>query len=273
MKDQPLFMQKSFAAKAQVVPDSKPGRFEALVSVFGNKDSQGDVVEAGAFNRTLAEWVLKERPIPIVWAHQFGNPMAFLGSYDEQEETEKGLRLAGNLEMDWEWAKRTYELMEKGLVVEFSFSGRIRDYAEIDKDDELYDEDAWWQGVRIKDIDLWEAGPCFKGANPDTELMSVKSQLHGVDGKRLVAKEGRVLATKHVDALKSVRDQITEVIDAVDKADDTEDGKNGEGKKSATDTLPLETENPEPEVKTAALTPASRALLALSTVQNPTDKD
>lgn len=269
MVTEPLFMQKSFAAKAEIVPEGKPGEFEALVSVFGNKDSQGDVVENGAFTRTLAEWVLKERPIPVVWAHQFGNPMAFLGSYKEHEETDKGLRLKGQLELDWEWAKRTYELMEKGLVVEFSFSGRIRDYEEIDKDDELYDEDAWWQGVRIKDIDLWEAGPCFKGANPDTELMSVKSQLVGPDGKRLVAKEGRVLATKHVDALKNVRDQITEVIDAVDKNEDSGADTSGEAGKSGGDTLAPADNPSDSGVKTAALTPAARALLALSTIQNP----
>lgn len=265
----PLFVQKTFAAKAQIVPDGKPGEFEALVSVFGNKDSQGDIVETGAFTRTLAEWVLKERPIPVVWAHQFGNPMAFLGAYTEQEETDKGLRLKGQLELDWEWAKRTHELMGKGLVVEFSFSGKVRDYALIDKDDDAYDEDAWWQGVRIKDIDLWEAGPCFKGANPDTELMSVKSQLIGADGKPLLRKEGRVLATKHVDALKSARDQITEIIDAVDKADEEKTKDTGEGAIPGAGTLPVTTTPPEPVEQKAALTPAKRALLALATTRHP----
>ena len=36
--------------------DGQAGEFTALVSVFGNVDSYGDVVQPGAFERTLKEW-------------------------------------------------------------------------------------------------------------------------------------------------------------------------------------------------------------------------
>jgi HK97 family phage prohead protease len=220
---------KMFGAKAVAASEpDKRGQFEAYVSVFGNKDSQGDIVEAGAFTKSLAEWVVKGRPIPCVWSHQFHNPTSILGEYKEAKETDTGLRLVGQLETAWPEADRVYELMLKQLVAEFSFSGKVRDYElmEVDKDDD--DEDPWawlFPGMKIKDIDLWEAGPCFKGANPETELLNVKSE-ERMKALRplLLGKEGRVLASRHVDALKSARDQLNDVIAEVEKNPDPEQG-------------------------------------------------
>lgn len=210
-------LSKQYTAKAVASKDpEKRGQFEAIVSVFGNKDSQGDIMEAGAFTKTLAEWIVKGRPIPVVWAHQFSDPDSILGQYIEAEETADGLRMVGQLELSWPKAQKVYELMEKGLVVEFSFSGKVRDYELLEDDD----ADSWWPGLRIKDVDLWEAGPCFKGANQETELLNIKSD--GTMGGRIpaVVKEGRVLAQKYVDDLRLAHDTLGKVLEAVDKTDD-----------------------------------------------------
>ena len=77
----------------------------------------------------------------------------------------------------------------------------------------------WGDGYyEIRKVDLWEAGPCFKGANPDTELLGVKSAV-----SRLATKEGRVLAQKHVTTLKTIHEELAEVIAAVEKIDDEEE--------------------------------------------------
>lgn len=220
---EPVLFSKMFTAKAVASKDpERRGEFTALVSAFGNEDSQGDVIEAGAFKKSLAEWVIKDRPIPVVWSHQFSDPESILGWYTASEETDDGLLMTGQLELSWAKAQRVYELMEKGLIVEFSISGKVRDYELIEDDD----EDSWWPSMKIKDIDLWEAGPCFKGANPETELLSVKSDGNLGGQAAMVLKEGRVLATKHVESLKEARDKLDVIIQAVDKgADDSEKGK------------------------------------------------
>ena len=225
-------INKIWSAKTTAASEpDKRGQFEAYVSVFGNKDSQGDIVEPGAFTKTLAEWVVKGRPIPVVWSHQFSNPTSILGEYTEAKETDTGLRLVGQLETTWAEADRVYELMLKQLVAEFSFSGKVRDYELLEKDDDEDDDDGWgwWPGLRIKDIDLWEAGPCFKGANPETELLNVKNEAGRLQALRphLLGKEGRVLATKYVDALKSARDQLSEVIAEVEKTPEPAPGDSG----------------------------------------------
>ncbi len=45
------------------------GEFEAVVAVFGNIDSYGDVIVKGAFAATLKDWSDSGDPIPVVWSH------------------------------------------------------------------------------------------------------------------------------------------------------------------------------------------------------------
>lgn len=239
-----IVISKSFSATAEST--DVPGEFVALVSAFGVTDSQGDIVEAGAFTKTLAEWVLKDRPIPVVWSHDFKDPDSILGQYVESKETEAGLLLRGKLDLDHERAARVYKLMKDRLIVEFSISGRVRDYEIIESDD----EDSWWPSIKIKDIDLWEAGPCFKGANPETELLSIKSDGRLTGSVRTIAKEGRVLAQKHVTALKDAHAQLGDIIAAVETTQEPEESKS--------DTAPT------PLATKSALTPTVRALLDLT---------
>lgn len=259
----PVLISKTFVAKAEAT--STPGEFIALVSAFGNEDSQGDVVEKGAFTKTLAEWIVKGRPMPVVWAHQFHDIDMFLGKYVEAEETDAGLRLKGLLDMDHAPAARVHKLMEQGLIVEFSISGMVRDYELIEKDD----DESWWPSMVIKDIDLWEAGPCFKGANDQTELISVKTdgRLTGSLGR--ISKAGRVLAQKHVDSLIEAHAKIGEIIAAAETAPSDDAAKTGTCPSKCAATHPgREHGEPAPDqaapATKSALTPSVRALLELS---------
>lgn len=247
----PVLISKTYTAKAEAT--STPGEFVALVSAFGNEDSQGDIVQKGAFAKTLAEWIIKGRPIPVVWAHQFQDPEMFLGKYTAAEETDAGLQLTGMFDLDHPKAARVHKLMQEGLIVEFSISGMVRDYELIEKDD----EDSWWPAMVIKDIDLWEAGPCFKGANDQTELISVKSDGRLTGTLRQIGKAGRVLAQKHVDALTEAHQKLGEVLAAAETAPPSDD----DATKGAAP--PATKDQPAPATK-SALTPSVRALLELS---------
>lgn len=156
-------IQKTVAAKVTAVKADGHGTFEALVSVFGNVDSYGDVVLAGAFADTIAD--RGDKPFPVLWSHQFNDDTAFLGEMSAKE-TAEGLVVTAEF-LDTPRAQNIRRLMEKGLVTEFSWSGRVTEGAWVETEDDFYYE--------IRKVDLWEAGPCFKGANPATELLSVKS--------------------------------------------------------------------------------------------------
>lgn len=241
-------LSKAFIAKATPVPGGKPGEFEAIVSAFGVLDSQGDIIDQGAFAKSLAEWVIKGRNIPVVWSHQWTDPESFIGEYTSAEETEQGLKLKGVLDIaDNPRAARVHKLMTAGRIVEFSIGGAVRDWELVEKDGDVE--------FHLTDIDLWEAGPCFKGANPETELMSVKSDgTFTAGGVGLLMKEGRVLAQKHVDSLKTAHSQLGDVIAAVEKAGPS-DEPDGKSATKTSDSAP------------AAVAPHVRALLELTEIQ------
>jgi len=186
-----------------------PGGFDALVAVFGNEDSQGDIVIPGAFTAALAA----RDVFPVLWAHQFHDDSAILGSATA-EQTDDGLVFHATF-LDTPRAQNVRALMAAGLVTEFSWSGRVTEGAWVETDDD------WW--YEIRSVDLWEAGPCFKGANDETELLGVKAAT--VAALDVARKEGRVLAQKHVDALKSAIGSLTDLLAAVETITEPDEEK------------------------------------------------
>lgn len=154
--------------------DEPAGTFEAIVAVFGNVDRGGDIVEPGAFRKTLSPRAGRGLP-PIVWSHNWDTPP--IGVTTEAEETEKGLRIKGRLFVgegeDSPVARQVYTAMKakdgrgKSPLREFSFG-----YAAT----EVGFKDVDGQEVRlIKSLDLFEVGPTLVGMNPATELVAVKT--------------------------------------------------------------------------------------------------
>lgn len=252
-----VFVQKVANATAQLVMkadnDDDTGTFEAIVSVFGVKDLQGDVVEPGAFSKTLKGFG-KEKALPAVWSHQFHNPDMFLGKYLEAEENDNHLRLVGKLNMDYPMGQRVHSLMKDGLVRQFSWSGRVQDFDPIEKGDDLYDEEnEWMNGARIKEIDLWEAGPTFRGANSETALLGVKTA-SGLS----VMRKAETQTPEAANVLRDIREKLSDAIALADSAK-TDNGESDSGSAPNTDAKVR---------KSAVLNPAQRALLALYSIDD-----
>jgi HK97 family phage prohead protease len=185
------------------------GTFEALVSVFGNKDSYGEVVMPGAFTRTLDEWESKGDPIPVYWSHRLDDPLMAIGKVLEASETDEGLLVKAQLDLDNPNGAQTYKLMKERLVTQFSFSFGVRDYQ----------KSADGEAIELTDLDLYEVGPTPVGANPDTELIGVKA--------------GRVLSAKNVEIITAAKDAMSAASSALSdllKANNSSD----EGKSSRT---------------------------------------
>lgn len=156
--------------KALPSDDNSRGRFEAIVSVFGNEDTQGDRVMEGAFQKSLEQWQASGHPIPIIWSHQWGNPEAHIGAARPENVTEipgRGLKVVGDIDIDDAFGAKVYKLMDQRRVKEFSFGYGVRKQRR-GKD-----------GVNeLVELDLIEAGPTLKGANPSTELLAIKAELN-----------------------------------------------------------------------------------------------
>lgn len=145
------------------------GQFRALVSVFGNKDNQGDVVMPGAFKDSLADWSDSGDPIPMYWSHQMNDPDYNIGWVQEAKESEAGLEILGQLDLEdgtSSKAKQVYRLLKGRRVTQFSFAYDVLDGAQSEKDGDSFYE--------LRKLKLYEVGPTPIGANPATELLGVK---------------------------------------------------------------------------------------------------
>ncbi|SDZ51319.1 hypothetical protein SAMN05216215_108722 [Saccharopolyspora shandongensis] len=185
----------------------EPGQYRALVSVFGNTDSVGDVVMPGAFTDTLAEWEAKSDPIPVVWSHDWSDPFSHIGHVVKAEETADGLVITGQLDLDNPKAEQVYRLLKGRRVTQHSFAYDIVDGAPAERDGEHVYE--------LRKLRVHEVGPCLIGANQETQLLAAKAR-HLVDG----AKAGRVLSAKNYESLRAAYEQIGEVLTAADQVPD-----------------------------------------------------
>lgn len=155
--------------KVRKSDDGKQGTVEAIVSVFGNRDLGGDVVEKGAFADSLKAWQESGDPIPWIFGHQWDNLAAYTGLVDPKnaEEIEGGLRVKADMDIGSDQAAaKLFDLLERRIVKEFSFA---YDIVESEKKEQDGEETHF-----LKALDLIECGPCLKGMNPSTQLIGTK---------------------------------------------------------------------------------------------------
>jgi len=160
-------MERVYKCKAKFLEvkaeGDEEGIVEAYVSVFGNVDSYGDIIEQGAFAKSLA------KKVPVgVWSHNWDQPIA---KTLEAKEDSHGLYIKGQLVLGVQKAREAYELMKAGVINEFSIGFFIEKYE--------YDE---VNEVRIiKEVRLIEWSPVLAGANDQTNLINIKGEDDGKD--------------------------------------------------------------------------------------------
>jgi HK97 family phage prohead protease len=154
------------------------GTYEAVVAVFGNVDLIGDKILPGAFEASLDRWAASGDPVPVIFAHQWDDLRSHLGVVLEAKELAAGDRrlppeIAGlgglyvKMKLDVDaapeesHAPRVAELLARRSLKEFSFAYDVIDGARTD--DGIHE---------LRELDLIEVGPCLKGMNPATALLS-----------------------------------------------------------------------------------------------------
>ena len=141
------------------------GTFVGYGSIFGNTDAYGDVVEKGAFTKSLAAHQSRGTRPKMFWQHDMGKP---IGSWLSMEEDEKGLLLEGRLNMDVQLGREAYALLKAGDIDGLSIGYQI-----------VADERDQKAGVlRLKELDLIEVSVVSLGAN-DRALVDAVKQIRG----------------------------------------------------------------------------------------------
>ena len=165
-KDAGILLHKNFAFKADSVADD--GTFTGYGSVFGNVDSYNEVVEPGAFSKSLKDIRDSRDPLPMLWNH---NPNEPIGGYTSLEEDARGLKVSGFIMIgEVARAREVHALMKRRVVKGLSIGYYTTNSSYNEK-----------TGIRsLIELDLREVSPVTFPANVEAEVESVKSAIAGI---------------------------------------------------------------------------------------------
>lgn len=156
--------------------DSAAAEFTAYASVFNNTDSYGDVVQPGAFAKSLSVWEERGAPIPLLWGHNMEDPDYNIGHVLEASEDDHGLKVRCALDLKSPKGQSVHRLLKSGRVREmsFAFSATDTEYGRHEGDPVRF----------VKSVDLYEVSVVPLGANPKTSILSVRASQAGDDDER-----------------------------------------------------------------------------------------
>jgi len=159
---------KDFALHVKDV--SEDGTFDGYGSIFGNIDSYGEIVEPGAFAKSLSRHA-KEKSTPLLlWQHNTDEP---IGIWENLTEDDKGLRGTGRLLRGIRRAEEAHILLKAGALRGLSIG-----YREVKVRPD---------GVvrRLEELDLREISVVSFPANRQATVTAVKSERMDEFARRL----------------------------------------------------------------------------------------
>lgn len=177
------------------------GHFEGIASVYGSVDSYGDVVEPGAFAKTIAE---RGKSVPILWQHDSRLP---IGS-GEVFDTGTHLGIKGQILEAVSHGADAMRLAKAGIVKGLSIGYQVL-------------KDSWdaERKVRLlKEIKLYEVSFVTFPANELAMLTGIKSSAPGDDAYSVLCeladdfKAGRMLSAANMAKLKSIVDSLQSLL-------------------------------------------------------------
>ena len=191
--------------------DKNYGTFEGYGSVFGNKDLGNDVIEAGAFAKSLKR--RKPQNVKLLYQHKSDMP---IGVFDEIREDDHGLVVKGRLALKTQAGAEAYELLKMGALDGLSIGFRVN------PKEVSYDK----RGNKriIKEVDLMEVSLVTFPMNPQATVRSVKGEEISIrewengmrDAFSLSRSEAKMAAKAVTDAFgQRDVDSNVELVDAI----------------------------------------------------------
>ncbi|HTV69319.1 MAG TPA: HK97 family phage prohead protease [Rhizobiaceae bacterium] len=140
------------------------GVFSGYGSIFGNKDSGGDIVVAGAYGKSLAEHRRKGSTVKMFWQHDPHQP---IGKWLDISEDGKGLFVEGKLNMGVQRAREAHALLKEGDIDGLSIGYRV---IEAEPDEKR-------GALLLKQVHLFEVSVVSMAMNERARVESVKQDI------------------------------------------------------------------------------------------------
>jgi HK97 family phage prohead protease len=162
--------QKNFPMVIKALNDD--GTFEAYGSVFGNVDSYGDIVDRGAFTKTLAD---RGNKVRLLWQHDSSKP---IGKFTSMMEDDYGLKCVGALNLNVQQGREAYEHLKHGDI-----DGMSIGFMTIKSNNDTKDS-----SIRhLTELKLYEVSLVTFPANEEATVTSVKSAFENLSKEERLA--------------------------------------------------------------------------------------
>ncbi len=156
MKDMDLELERKFCRLENFVEAEGGTLVEGYASVFGKADQGGDVVQAGAYARSLRGLRGGGRRVKMLWQHDPAQP---IGVWDEVREDSTGLYVKGRILTEVARGREAAALLAAGAIDGLSIGYRTR---RAEKD----------SGGRrlLSELELWEVSLVTFPMLPDARV-------------------------------------------------------------------------------------------------------
>ena len=199
MSESIQFKNATFELKRE--PDAD-GVFEGYASIFGVVDQGMDVVERGAFTKSLGSG----RKVKLLWQHDMAQP---IGVWDEIKEDERGLFVKGRILKDVQKGKEAMALMRAGAIDSMSIG-----YRTIEAMDE-----GNGRVRKLMEVELHEVSLVTFPMLPDAVITDVKSIKTIREFEKALRdagfsqKEAKAIAADGFAGLTMHRDDVIDMVD------------------------------------------------------------
>ena len=185
MENKHLF--KSFEMKANEV-----GEISGFFSTYEKTpDSYGDIIEPGAFTKTIEKRKESGHPFPLCFNHDFS---AVIGAVDKVEDTEKGPYIEAHF-LDTQLAQDVRKMLQSGAIYQFSFAYDVLGAREPNEEEKK-------AGVTnvLTEVEVYEVSVVTVPANQNAVVTDVKA------GRRN-RKADEDIIRNCIESLKSLLDE------------------------------------------------------------------
>ena len=142
--------------RVEIKAINEDGSFDGLLAVYNNVDLGKDLIEPGAFTKTIQE---RGSTIPLLWQHDTDEPIGELTLIDGPD----ALRVKGQLALELPVAQKAYVLLKKQIIkglsigydtIKETIEGKVR---------------------RLKELRLWEGSVVTFPMNEAAMVTAIKA--------------------------------------------------------------------------------------------------
>lgn len=190
---------KKLVFESEIKAENSKGIFTGYGSIFGNEDQGNDIMQKGAFTKSLVNRPVSK--VKMLYQHKTDEP---IGVFTDMYEDSKGLFVKGQLAMGTQKGREAYELLKMGALDGMSIGFRA------DPEKQGYNENK--RGVRtLKEVDLMEISLVTFPMNESALIETVKGNAKNIrEWEKILREAGNLSRTEAKIGAKALSESLSQ---------------------------------------------------------------